>query len=115
MSSSARRFIEGSVRTVCRRGRRTRIFELLAKFADYGFNKSHAAAYALVSYHNAYMRRIIRSSSCASMTLELNNTTSCPSFAPKPAPRHQGRGAQHQSFRRDLRSRRRHIYYALAH
>ena len=33
-----------------------RIYELVAKFADYGFNKSHAAAYALVSYQTAYMK-----------------------------------------------------------
>ena len=32
------------------------IFDLMAKFADYGFNKSHAAAYALVSYQTAYLR-----------------------------------------------------------
>jgi DNA polymerase-3 subunit alpha len=32
------------------------VFELMAKFADYGFNKSHAAAYALVSYHTAWMK-----------------------------------------------------------
>ena len=32
------------------------IFDLLAKFADYGFNKSHAAAYALVCYQTAYLK-----------------------------------------------------------
>jgi DNA polymerase-3 subunit alpha len=32
------------------------VFELMAKFADYGFNKSHAAAYALVSYQTAWMK-----------------------------------------------------------
>ena len=32
------------------------IFDLLAKFADYGFNKSHAAAYAIVSYQTAYLK-----------------------------------------------------------
>jgi DNA polymerase-3 subunit alpha len=36
--------------------RRTLIFELVAKFAGYGFNKSHAAAYALVSYQTAYLK-----------------------------------------------------------
>src|ERR1700685_1671213 len=33
-----------------------KVFELMAKFADYGFNKSHAAAYALVSYQTAWMK-----------------------------------------------------------
>ncbi len=32
------------------------IFDLMAKFADYGFNKSHAAAYALVAYQTAWMK-----------------------------------------------------------
>ena len=34
----------------------TEVFDLMAKFADYGFNKSHAAAYALVSYQTAWMK-----------------------------------------------------------
>jgi DNA polymerase-3 subunit alpha len=32
------------------------VFDLMAKFADYGFNKSHAAAYALVAYQTAWMK-----------------------------------------------------------
>jgi len=40
------------------------IFDLLEKFAGYGFNKSHAAAYAIVAYQTAYLKRIIRSNSC---------------------------------------------------
>src|ERR1022692_3859037 len=32
------------------------IFDLLEKFADYGFNKSHAAAYAIVAYQTAYLK-----------------------------------------------------------
>ncbi|WP_020676561.1 DNA polymerase III subunit alpha [Geopsychrobacter electrodiphilus] len=32
------------------------IFDLMAKFAEYGFNKSHSAAYALVAYHTAYLK-----------------------------------------------------------
>ena len=32
------------------------IFDLLEKFAGYGFNKSHSAAYALISYHTAYLK-----------------------------------------------------------
>jgi len=34
----------------------SKVFDLMAKFADYGFNKSHAAAYALVSYHTAWLK-----------------------------------------------------------
>ena len=32
------------------------IFDLLEKFAGYGFNKSHSAAYGLISYHTAYLK-----------------------------------------------------------
>jgi DNA polymerase-3 subunit alpha len=32
------------------------IFDLLEKFAGYGFNKSHAAAYAIVAYQTAYLK-----------------------------------------------------------
>jgi DNA polymerase-3 subunit alpha len=33
------------------------IFDLIARFANYGFNKSHAAAYAVIAYQTAYLRR----------------------------------------------------------
>ncbi|MDU6730193.1 MAG: DNA polymerase III subunit alpha, partial [Bradyrhizobium sp.] len=48
------RFVEGAVKNGVSKDQADTIFDLLAKFADYGFNKSHAAAYALVSYHTAY-------------------------------------------------------------
>ncbi|MBB4210072.1 DNA polymerase III alpha subunit [Rhodothalassium salexigens DSM 2132] len=51
------------------------IFDLLAKFAGYGFNKSHAAAYALVSYHTAYLKANYPVEFMAAiMSLDLNNT-----------------------------------------
>jgi len=51
------------------------IFDLVAKFANYGFNKSHAAAYALVSYHTAYLKANYPVEfMAASMSLDLNNT-----------------------------------------
>ena len=51
------------------------IFELVDKFAGYGFNKSHAAAYALVSYHTAYLKANYREEFlAASMTLDMGNT-----------------------------------------
>ena len=58
------------------------IFELVDKFAGYGFNKSHAAAYALVSYHTAYLKANFREEFlAASMTLELGNTDKLAGFA----------------------------------
>ena len=53
----------------------TEIFDLMAKFADYGFNKSHAAAYALVSYQTAWLKANHPVAFlAASMTLDLDKT-----------------------------------------
>ncbi|MDE8345314.1 MAG: DNA polymerase III subunit alpha [Acidocella sp.] len=49
-------FIKGAVGLGHSTAKANEIFDLMAKFADYGFNKSHAAAYALVSYQTAYLR-----------------------------------------------------------
>ncbi|MCB1385993.1 MAG: DNA polymerase III subunit alpha, partial [Nitratireductor sp.] len=49
-------FVKGATERGITKSQADQIFDLLAKFADYGFNKSHAAAYALVSYHTAYMK-----------------------------------------------------------
>src|SRR3989449_6973942 len=73
--------VAGAVKNVVPKGQAYTIFELLAKFADYGFNKSHAAAYALVSYHTAYMKAHYPVEFlAASMTLELNNTDKLSEF-----------------------------------
>ncbi|MBP2230632.1 DNA polymerase-3 subunit alpha [Azospirillum agricola] len=51
------------------------IFDQVMKFAGYGFNKSHAAAYALVAYHTAYLKANYPVEfMAASMTLDLGNT-----------------------------------------
>jgi DNA polymerase-3 subunit alpha len=74
-------FVTGSVKNNVPKGQAETIFELLAKFADYGFNKSHAAAYALVSYHTAYMKAHYPVEFlAASMTLDLNNTDKLSEF-----------------------------------
>jgi DNA polymerase-3 subunit alpha len=74
-------FVAGSVKNGVPKGQADTIFELLAKFADYGFNKSHAAAYALVSYHTAYMKAHYPVEFiAASMTLDLNNTDKLSEF-----------------------------------
>ncbi len=49
-------FTEGATTRGVPEAKAVEVFELMAKFADYGFNKSHAAAYALVSYQTAYMK-----------------------------------------------------------
>ncbi|WP_256807227.1 DNA polymerase III subunit alpha [Bradyrhizobium sp. Bra64] len=74
-------FVAGAVKNGVPKGQAETIFELLAKFADYGFNKSHAAAYALVSYHTAYMKAHYPVEFiAASMTLDLNNTDKLSEF-----------------------------------
>src|SRR6201995_3387989 len=56
MKAQRDRFVSGAVERGVERGQAEIIFELLERFADYGFNKSHAAAYALVAYQTAYMK-----------------------------------------------------------
>src|SRR6266480_4956548 len=74
-------FVAGAVKNNVPKGQADTIFELLAKFADYGFNKSHAAAYALVSYHTAYMKAHYPVEFlAASMTLDLSNTDKLSEF-----------------------------------
>ena len=52
-----------------------RIFETIAKFAGYGFNKAHAAAYALIAYQTAYLKANYPVEFfAASMTLDMGNT-----------------------------------------
>ncbi|WP_127523341.1 DNA polymerase III subunit alpha [Mesorhizobium sp. Z1-4] len=56
MDKQRTRFVDGAVERGLAKQQADFIFDLLAKFADYGFNKSHAAAYAIVSYQTAYLK-----------------------------------------------------------
>ena len=56
-------FVEGCQKSGIRHDLASTIFDQVAKFASYGFNKSHAAAYALLAYQTAYLRRTTPSSS----------------------------------------------------
>jgi len=68
-------FIEGAEARGVPAAKAGEIFEQVNKFAGYGFNKSHAAAYALVAYHTAYMKaNFPYEFMAASMTLDLGNT-----------------------------------------
>ena len=49
-------FVAGAEKNGVQRNRATQLFDLMEKFASYGFNKSHAAAYALLAYQTAYMK-----------------------------------------------------------
>ncbi len=51
------------------------VFDLMEKFAGYGFNKSHAAAYSLLAYHTAYIKvHFTAEFYAANMTIELDDT-----------------------------------------
>jgi DNA polymerase-3 subunit alpha len=49
-------FVAGAEKNGLARTKATQLFDLMEKFAGYGFNKSHAAAYALLAYQTAYMK-----------------------------------------------------------
>src|SRR6266851_776274 len=75
MNAQRQLFIEGAAGRGVGRARAELIFDQMAKFAGYGFNKSHAAAYALVAYQTAYLKANHPVEfMAASMTLDLGNT-----------------------------------------
>jgi DNA polymerase-3 subunit alpha len=75
MDKQRARFVDGAVKNGVSKAQSDIIFDLLAKFANYGFNKSHAAAYAIVSYQTAYMKAHYPVEFlAASMTLDVANT-----------------------------------------
>ncbi|MFH1576426.1 MAG: DNA polymerase III subunit alpha [Candidatus Margulisiibacteriota bacterium] len=49
-------FVEGAVKRGVSRHKATELFNLCAKFAGYGFNKSHSTAYGVISYQTAYLK-----------------------------------------------------------
>ena len=82
MAAQKTRFVEGAVGNGVDRARAEYIFELVAKFAGYGFNKSHAAAYALIAYQTAYLKANYPTEFiAASMTLDIGNADKLNSFA----------------------------------
>jgi DNA polymerase-3 subunit alpha len=57
MDASAQRFVEGCKEVSgIEKGKANELFDLIDKFAGYGFNKSHAAAYAVLSYQTAWLK-----------------------------------------------------------
>jgi len=56
MRDQRARFVEGSRKNGIPLAKANHIFDLMEKFAGYGFNKSHSAAYALVAYQTAYLK-----------------------------------------------------------
>ena len=56
MNAQRDRFVKGAVENGIDSVKANRIFDLMAKFAEYGFNKSHSAAYALIAYQTAWLK-----------------------------------------------------------
>jgi DNA polymerase III subunit alpha len=56
MAAQRERFVEGAAQRKFPPKKIEKIFDLMAQFAGYGFNKSHSAAYALLAYHTAYLK-----------------------------------------------------------
>jgi DNA polymerase-3 subunit alpha len=68
-------FVEGAVKNGITERHAGEIFDLMEKFASYGFNKSHAAAYALVAYQTAYLKAHYPAAFlAATMSADMNNT-----------------------------------------
>jgi DNA polymerase-3 subunit alpha len=81
MASQRDTFISGAVERGIGRADAEVIFDTCAKFAEYGFNKSHSAPYALLTYQTAYMKANYPVEFlAASMTLEMGNTDKLAEF-----------------------------------
>ncbi len=75
MDAQRERFVDGAVERGVAYADAVMIFDLVAKFASYGFNKSHAAAYGLIAYQTAYLKANFPVEFlAASMTLDMGNT-----------------------------------------
>jgi len=68
-------FIQGAMKNELSNKQASDLFDLLEKFAGYGFNKSHAAAYAKIAYQTAFLKAHYPSAFlAASMSADMNNT-----------------------------------------
>jgi DNA polymerase III subunit alpha len=82
MDAQRERFVNGAVERGVKRDTAHEVFDACAKFAEYGFNKSHSAPYAYISYQTAYMKANYPVEFlAASMTLDTGNTDKLMLFA----------------------------------
>ena len=74
-------FVAGAVKNGIAKDTAVFIFKKIEPFAEYGFNKSHAAAYAMIAYHTAYLKTYYPNEFiAASMSNELSNTDKLSEF-----------------------------------
>jgi len=75
MASQKSAFVEGCGRNKVAAKKAEEIFDLMEKFAGYGFVRSHSAAYAMLSYHSAYLKAHVPAAFlAASLTSEVGDT-----------------------------------------
>jgi DNA polymerase-3 subunit alpha len=68
-------FRDGALKNDINEGKADEVFDLMEKFAGYGFNKSHAAAYSLLAYHTGWLKvHYVAEFFCANMTVEMGDT-----------------------------------------
>jgi len=68
-------FRDGAAKNNITEDKADEIFDLMEKFAGYGFNKSHAAAYSLLAYHTGWLKvHYTAEFFCANMTVEMDDT-----------------------------------------
>ncbi len=74
LEKQKQRFIEGAVKNGINKETAAGIFLKIEPFAEYGFNKSHAAAYAIIAYQTAYLKtHFPHEFFAASMTMDISN------------------------------------------
>ncbi|HMA09721.1 MAG TPA: DNA polymerase III subunit alpha, partial [Ramlibacter sp.] len=75
MAQHRQLFRDGAARNGIGEAKADEIFDLMEKFAGYGFNKSHAAAYSLLAYHTGWLKvHYTAEFFCANMTVEMDDT-----------------------------------------
>jgi len=81
LEKQKQRFIDGAVKNGIRKDVAANIFLKIEPFAEYGFNKSHAAAYAIIAYQTAYLKTHFSNEFfAASMTMDLSNQNKLSEF-----------------------------------
>ncbi len=74
MAKERAKFVSGAEENGVPTKKANEIFDLMEQFAKYGFNKSHSAAYALISYHTAYLKTHFKEEFMAALlTSEMGN------------------------------------------
>ena len=81
LEKQKQRFIDGALKNGIRKDIAANIFLKIEPFAEYGFNKSHAAAYAIIAYQTAYLKaHYPREFFAASMTMDISNQNKLSEF-----------------------------------